>query len=170
MPRIADIIWQRIAQEVSTVFYLPGGGCGPLVDALGQSGINAVCCLHEQAAGFSAVAYGQHKGLGVVLVTSGPGITNCMTPIATAWVDSVPLLVISGQVLTKLMALPGMRCRGPQEIDAVGITTPITKESKTVLNAVDAIETLERMISLCKDGRMGPCVMDTPMDIQNATV
>lgn len=167
--RVSDAIWQRIAQEVETVFFLPGGGCGPLVDALGQSGLRAVCTLHEQGAVFAAVAYGQHKGLGVALVTSGPGITNAVTPIATAWVDSVPLLVISGQVQTKLMASPGMRCRGPQEIDAVGITRSITKESKTV-TAADVMDTLERMIALCKDGRMGGCHIDIPMDVQNATV
>jgi acetolactate synthase-1/2/3 large subunit len=168
--RVADVIWQRLKQETEVVFFLPGGGCGPLVDALGQSGLKAVSCLHEAGVGWAAVAYGQYRGLGVALVTSGPGITNCITPIAAAWVDSSPLLVISGQVMTKSLALPGMRCRGPQEIDAVGITGAITKQSKTVMTPSEALETLEEMIQLCKDGRMGPCVLDVPMDVQNATI
>src|SRR5512139_1642178 len=113
--KVADKIWERVAQEVDTVFYLPGGGCGPLVDALGQSGLKAVACLHEQGAGYAAVGYAQHRGFGVCLVTSGPGATNAMTPCLAAWVDSVPVLFISGQVMVKWLAPHGMRSRGTQE-------------------------------------------------------
>ena len=165
---VSQAIWERLKQEVDTVFYLPGGGSGPLVDALGASGLRAVCCLHEQGAGYAAVGYAQHHGFGVALVTSGPGISNCATPIAAAWVDSAALLVISGQVMLRWLAMPGMRSRGTQEIDAIGITQNITKLSKLVYSPADAIDTLDQMIELCKSGRMGPCHLAVPMDIQNA--
>ena len=106
--RVADAIFERLKQEVDTVFYLPGGGSGPLVDALGASGLRAVCCLHEQGCGYAAVGYAQYHGFGVCLVTSGPGISNCATPIAAAWVDSVPILVVSGQVMLRWLAMPWM--------------------------------------------------------------
>jgi len=168
--RVADFIFDRLKSEIDTVFYLPGGGCGPLVDALGQSGLRAISCLHEQGAGFAAVGYAQHHGFGVCLVTSGPGITNCVTPIAAAWSDSIPLLVISGQVSTKWLAMPGMRTRGTQEISSVEITQSITKFSWMGQSAADALDVLDKMIGRCKEGRMGPCHLSIPMDIQTQEV
>src|SRR3989304_8858719 len=107
--RVADAIFERLKQETDTVFYLSGGLAADLVDALGYSSLKAVCCLHEQGAGFAAVAYAQHRGFGVCLTTSGPGATNAMTPCLAAWMDSVPVLFISGQVMVKWLGPPGVR-------------------------------------------------------------
>ena len=166
--RVADAVWQRLAKEVDTVFFLPGGGCGPLVDALGQSGLQAVSCLSEQGAGFAAVAYAQHRGFGVALVTSGPGFTNIMTPLLAAWVDSVPLLVIAGQAMTRWMALDGMRSRGTQEGPTAEMAYSITKMAYTVMDSVVTLEALGWMIDSCKKDRPGPCVLDVPQDVQGA--
>src|SRR4030067_743772 len=125
--RVADKIFERLKQEVDTVFFLPGGGSGPLVDALGASGLRAVCCLHEQGAGYAAVGYAQYHGFGVCLVTSGPGATNAMTPCLAAWVDSVPVLIISGQVMLKWLAMDDMRSRGTQEAPTISLVQSIVK-------------------------------------------
>ena len=167
--RVADAIFERLKQEVDTVFYLPGGGSGPLVDALGQAfGDRAICCLHEQGGGYAAVGYAQHHGFGVALVTSGPGATNIMTPCLAAWVDSVPLLIISGQVMVKWLALPGMRSRGTQEGPTVEMVGPITKYATTVEESFLAMAELENCIEAAKEGRPGPTWLDVCMDIQAA--
>jgi len=170
MTRVADAIFERLKSEVDTVFYLPGGGCGPLVDALGQSGLRAVCCLHEQGAGYAAVGYAQYHGFGVVLVTSGPGVTNAMTPCLAAWVDSVSLLVISGQVMVKWLALPGMRCRGTQEGPTIAMVDPIVKGWAQPHSPKACMMNLDRLIDLAKEGRPGGVWIDVPMDIQNAEI
>lgn len=171
---VSQAIWERLKQETDVVFYLPGGGCGPLVDALGQSGLRAVACLHEQGAGYAAVGYAQHHGFGVCLVTSGPGATNAMTPCLAAWVDSVPVLFISGQVMVKWLALPGMRCRGTQEGPTIEMVKPITKfaylakEVNTNMQLTGVMQILNIMIDTAKRDRPGPCWLDVPMDVQNA--
>ena len=167
--RIADAIMERLKREVDTIFYLPGGGCGPLVDALGQSGLRAVCCLHEQGAGFAAVGYAQHHGFGVCLVTSGPGVTNAMTPCLAAWVDSVPVLFISGQVMMRWLAPEGMRSRGTQEAPTVAMVEPITKWA-WMADKTFEIRQLEQAIEYAQDGRQGPVWLDIPMDVQNAEI
>lgn len=166
--RVADAIMQRLKQEVDTVFFLPGGGSAYLVDALGLSGLRAVSCLHEQGAGFAAIGYAQHKGFGVCLTTSGPGATNAITPCLAAWMDSVPVLFISGQVQTKWLAFPGMRSRGTQEANIIKIVEPITKIAWQTLIVSNILDILEEMIYVCKSDRPGPCWLDIPMDIQNA--
>jgi acetolactate synthase-1/2/3 large subunit len=166
---VSEAIWQRVAKEVDTVFYLPGGGCGPLVDALGASGLRAISCLHEQGCGFAALAYAQYRGFGVCLVTSGPGATNAVTPCLAAWVDSVPMLFISGQVMVKWLA-DGQRCRGTQEGPTVEIVRPITKDAEMPLRAEWVLQSLEMLIKVAKDKRPGPCWLDVPMDIQAATL
>jgi acetolactate synthase-1/2/3 large subunit len=165
--RVADAIWKRLASEVDTVFYLPGGMCGPLVDALGQSGLRAVCCLHEQGAGFAAVGYAQHHGFGVCLTTSGPGATNAMTPCLAAWMDSVPVLFISGQVMVKWLALPGMRTRGTQEGPTIDMARPITKMAAQ-MREYDPL--WDVMIDVCRHDRPGPVWLSIPMDVQAADV
>lgn len=165
--RVADKIFERLKQEVDTVFFLPGGGSAYLVDALGLSGLRAISCLHEQGVGFAAVGYAQHNGFGVCLTTSGPGATNAVTPCLAAWMDSVPVLFISGQVQVKWLALKGMRFRGSQEAPIVEIVAPITKLAWKVLITENIMEVLDEMIDICKSGRPGPCWLDIPMDIQN---
>ena len=171
--RVADTIFERLKQEVDTVFFVPGGGCAPLVDALGQSGLRRVSCLHEQGAGFAAVGYAQHKGFGVCLVTSGPGATNAMTPCLAAWVDSVPVMFISGQVMTKWLAYDGMRCRGTQEGPTINMVRPITKKAYQFIWTDEPIREsilLEAAIGIAKEPRSGPVWLDVPMDVQAANV
>jgi acetolactate synthase-1/2/3 large subunit len=164
--RIADAIFETLKSEVDTVFYLPGGGCAPLVDALGQSGLKAVCCLHEQGAGFAAVGYAQHKGFGVCLVTSGPGATNAVTPCLAAWTDSVPVLFISGQAKTEMLK-HNTRAKGLQYVDAVRMAKPITKQAyEPLTSTIDAMMALEDMITKCKTGRKAPCWLSVPQDLQ----
>jgi len=168
--RVADAIWKRLKQEVETVFYLPGGGCAPLVDALGQSGIQAVCCTHEQGAGFAAVGYAQHHGFGVCLVTSGPGATNAMTPCLAAWLDSVPVLFISGQVPSKQLAYEGLRSRGTQEAPTTRMVAPITKKVVLATTGNVAMLFLPLLIKLARAERPGPVWLDICMDTQSEKV
>jgi len=165
--RVADKIWQRVKQEVDDVFYLPGGMCAGLVDALGKSDLNAVCCLHEQGAGYAAVGYAQQTGFGVCLTTSGPGATNAVTPCLAAWVDSVPVLFISGQVMGKWLRKKGMRSRGTQEGPTIDIVSSITKKCGLAQGEKSALYYLDNFIKVSKAGRMGPVWLDITMDAQN---
>lgn len=164
--RTSDAIWQRLEKEVDTAFYLAGGLAADLVDALGYSNIKAVACLHEQGAGFAAVAYAQYKGLGICLTTGGPGATNAMTPCLAAWMDSVPVLFISGTVMTSWIAPSGMRSRGTQEGKTIDMVKPITKAAVSVRNASEVLQTLEDLIVTAKSGRPGPVWLELPQDIQ----
>jgi acetolactate synthase I/II/III large subunit len=163
---ISNMIFDRLKQEVDTVFYVAGGGASHLVDALGQSGLRAVPCLHEQGAGFAAVGYAQYKGLGVCLTTSGPGATNAITPCLAAWVDSVPVVFISGQVMVKWLATPGMRCKGTQEAPILDIIRPITKGAEMIRGAKSAAYFTDMLIKTAKARRAGPVWLDVPQDIQ----
>lgn len=163
--RIADRVWERIGQEVDTVFYIPGGGAAGLVDALGLSGLNAVCCLHEQGAGYAAVGYAQHHGFGVCLTTSGPGATNAITPCLSAWVDSVPVMFVSGQVMLKWLS-NGQRSRGTQESPTIEIVKPITKLAEMVRGEKSAKHWVDFGIWTAKNKRPGPVWLDFPMDVQ----
>ena len=108
--KVSDYIFKTITDktDVDTVFMLPGGGCMHLVDSLGKSEkLDYICCLHEQAAAIAAEAYAQNRNsLGVTLVTAGPGSTNAVTGVAGAWIDSTPLLVLSGQAKTTELMQP----------------------------------------------------------------
>jgi acetolactate synthase-1/2/3 large subunit len=168
---VSDEIWARLKSEVGVVFFLPGGGCAYLVDALGRSGIKYVSCLHEAGAGFAAVGYAQHHGFGVCLTTSGPGATNAITPCLAAWMDSVPVLFISGQVQTKWLMMAGMRSRGTQEADIISIVKPITKRAfRASALGKDLSHIIDRMIFEAKNGRPGPVWLDVEMNIQVADV
>jgi len=167
---VSQKYWERLKQEVDTVFYLPGGGCAPLVDALGQSGLKAVCCTHEQGAGFGALGYAQHHGFGVCLITSGPGVTNVMTPCLAAFVDSAAVLFISGQVFVKWLAPKGMRSRGTQEAPTIEMVRPITKSAEQPHGAKSAMYWLEYSIWKAQEGRAGGVWLDVPQDVQSAEV
>jgi len=164
--RIADAMMKRLEKEVEHVFYLPGGGACYLVDALGQSNIKAVACLHEQGAGYAAVGYAQQRGFGVCLVTSGPGTTNAVTPCLAAYLDSVPVLFISGQVPLPQMRRGSMRCKGTQEAPIIEIVKPITKWAQIIRAEVPAAYWLDYAIFSCRDKRPGPIWLDVPMDVQ----
>ncbi len=166
--RVADAIFERLEREVEAVFYVPGGGACHLVDALGQSNLRAISCLHEQGAGYAAVGYAQQRGFGVCLTTSGPGATNAITACLAAWTDSVPVLFISGQVMVKWLAFPGMRCRGTQEGPTIEMVRPITKRAvqPRYESGARILESLESLIELAKKARQGPVWLDMPQDVQ----
>lgn len=169
MARVADLIFQRVAQHTNTVYFIPGGGCMFLIDALGRSGLRAVSTIHEQGAGFMALGHGMIGGLGVCLVTSGPGVTNAMTACLAAWTDSIPVLFISGQARTEAMQGLKTRSKGLQYADAVRMVAPITKRAyEPLTSAHDAIMALDDMLNLCMSGRRGPCWLSVPQDIQAA--
>ncbi len=171
--KLSDYIFRFISEVgIQHIFFLPGGGCMHLVDSLGSSGIKYTCCLHEQAAVISADAYGQYTGnIGVALVTTGPGSTNAITGVAGAWIDSTPLLMLSGQVKrADMMRDSGVRQMGIQEVDIVSIVKPITKYAHTVLKPEEIKYHLEKAVYLARSGRPGPVWIDIPLDIQGSQV
>jgi acetolactate synthase-1/2/3 large subunit len=173
--RVADYLIQRLAdQGVQDIFLLPGGGAMHLNDAIAcEKRITPVPCHHEQACGIAAEAYGRTHpvGFGVAVVTTGPGATNIVTPLAGAWIESLPLMVISGQV-KRSDALNGRPIRqgGVQEVDIISIVKPITKYAVSITNATDARKCLEEALWLMKSGRPGPVWIDVPLDIQASPI
>jgi len=172
--RVADYLVRRLADlGVEHVFMLPGGGAMHLNDALAlEPRITAVPCHHEQACGIAAEAYGRVKEtFGVAMVTTGPGATNVLTPVVGAWIESVPLLVISGQVKTadRLRGRP-LRQTGVQEVDIVPMVRGCTKYAVTLEKPGDVRRECERAIHEMLSGRKGPVWIDVPLDIQGAKV
>lgn len=173
--KVSDYIFDYIAARTGakTVFMLPGGGCMHLVDSLGRNkALDYVCCLHEQAAAIAAEAYAQDRcGLGVLLVTAGPGSTNAVTGIAGAWIDSTPVLVLSGQAkTTDMMTGKGVRQMGIQEVDTVSIVRPVTKYAVCVKDPERIRFELEKAVWTATHGRKGPVWIDLPLDVQGAFV
>ncbi|MDA1038703.1 MAG: thiamine pyrophosphate-binding protein [Planctomycetota bacterium] len=172
--KLADYVMEFIAaQGVKHVFMLSGGGAMHLDDSLGRcAALTYVCCLHEQACAIAAEAYAKQTGnLGVALVTTGPGGTNAVTGVAGAWLDSTPVLVLSGQVKrADLKGDTGVRQLGVQEVDIVSIVKPITKEAVTITDPLSIRYHLERLIALAHHGRPGPVWIDIPLDVQAATI
>lgn len=172
--RVADYVFSFVRdQGVSSVFLVPGGGAMYLVDAAGNTpGLTFVPNHHEQASAVAAEAYSRiNERLGVCLVTTGPGGTNAITGVAGAWIESVPMLVISGQVKrADLMGDSGVRQKGPQEVDVVALVEPITKYAVTVMDPADIRYHLEKAVHLATHGRRGPVWIDIPLDVQAAQV
>ncbi len=170
--KVSDFVWSYLEGiSVKHVFMLAGGGAMHLVDSLGRSNIKYICNLHEQAATIAAAAYAQYNNdIGVALVTTGPGGTNALTGVAAAWLDSVPLLVISGQVKRADMKVPGLRQRGFQELNIVDIVKPITKYAVTVTDPDTMIYHLHKATRAAKDDRPGPVWLDIPLDVQSAEI
>jgi acetolactate synthase-1/2/3 large subunit len=168
--RGADYVANFLAERgIKSVFLVPGGGNMFLVDAVGQApGLEAVPNHHEQASALAAEAYGRVTGgIGVALVTSGPGATNAITGVGEAWTESAPLFIISGQVKrSDLKGESGLRQKGPQEIDIVTMVAGITKYAATVMDAADLRYHLEKAFWSATTGRRGPVWIDIPLDIQ----
>ncbi|WP_440958710.1 acetolactate synthase 2 catalytic subunit [Oceanicaulis sp. LC35] len=153
------------AQGVTKVFGYPGGAIMPVYDALPGSGLEHILVRHEQAAALAADAYARVSGeVGVCLATSGPGATNLVTGIANAFLDSVPMVAITGQVATPLMGTDAF-----QEIDVFGVTLPIVKHSFLVRDAKDIPEIFAEAFELAKHGRPGPVLIDLPKDVTQAS-
>ena len=146
---------------VDTIFGIPGVHTVEMYRGLDGSGIRHVTPRHEQGAGFMADGYARATGrTGVALVTSGPGATNAVTGIATAYMDSIPLVVISGQVPTAAIGMDAF-----QEVDMVGITRPCVKHNFLVKDVKDLAETIKKAFYLASTGRPGPVVVDIPKDV-----
>jgi acetolactate synthase-1/2/3 large subunit len=168
--KLSDYVIHFIAQQgVKYVFALPGGGAMHLIDSLGRSDeLEYVIPLHEQAGAIAAQAYGHYtSNLGVAIVTTGPGGTNTITGIAGAWMDSTPVLFVSGQVKrSTLMGDSGVRSLGSQEVDIVSIVRPITKYAVRVMEPETIRYHLEKAVYLARNGRRGPVWIDIPVDVQ----
>ena len=158
------VIESLIAEGVEVIFGYPGGAILPTYDALLDSKINHVLVRHEQGATHMAEGYARVSGRpGVVIVTSGPGATNAVTGIADAYMDSTPMVVLSGQVPTSLIGNDAF-----QEADFVGITRPCTKHNFLVKNVKDIARTIKEAFYIAGTGRPGPVVVDLPRDVQQA--
>jgi acetolactate synthase-1/2/3 large subunit len=158
----ADIIIQILREEgVDVIFGYPGANTLPLHDRLTSSQIRHYLMRHEQAAAHAADGYARATGkVGVCLATSGPGATNLVTGIATAYMDSTPMVALTAQVSTSLLGQDAF-----QETDIIGITMPITKHSYQVHDVNDVAQTLRQAFELAKTGRPGPVLVDLPRDI-----
>jgi acetolactate synthase-1/2/3 large subunit len=173
--RVADYLLNRLADlGIEDIFFLPGGGAMYLNDALAcEARITAIPCHHEQACGIAAEAYGRthQSGFGVAMVTTGPGATNVLTPVAGAWIESLPLFVLSGQV-KRPDALRGrpLRQSGVQEVDVVSMVKPITKYAITIDSPENARKCFEEVIWHMREGRPGPVWLDVPLDVQAAPI
>jgi len=172
--KLSDYVMQRVAAEgVKHVFLVPGGAAMHLNDSLGKmSGLDYVATFHEHAAAVAAECYGKTaNNLGVAMVTAGPGSTNAITGVASAWVNSSPLLVLSGQVKRPdLKGSAPLRQKGVQEIDIESIVRPITKYAATVVDPESVRYHLESAIRAAKTGRPGPTWLAFPLDVQGASV
>lgn len=172
--KLSDYVMQTIARAgVKHVFMLPGGGAMHLNDSLGRcEGLEYICNLHEQASAIAAEAYARvTNNLGVAMVTTGPGSTNAVTGVAGAWLDSTPVLFLSGQVKrADLKGSSGLRMLGVQEIDIVSIVASITKYAVTIIDPATIRYHLEKAIHLARSGRRGPVWLDIPLDVQAASI
>lgn len=156
-----------LAEEgVTTVFGYPGGAILPFYDALRQSPIQHILTAHEQGAAHAADGFARASGkVGVCIATSGPGATNLVTGLATAFLDSVPVVAITGQVNRELIGHDAF-----QEVDITGITMPITKHNFLVKKPENLAQTLRLAFQLAREGRPGPVLVDVPRDVQTALI
>ena len=163
----AEILWATLAGEgTTTVFGYPGGAILPIYDALRKfPSVHHVLVRHEQGAAHMADGYARASGrVGVCMATSGPGATNLVTGLATAMLDSIPLVAITGQVSSKVLGSDAF-----QEVDITGITLPITKHNFLVTRAEDLAVTVRQAFQIARSGRPGPVLVDITKDAQQAT-
>ncbi|MBR6223506.1 MAG: thiamine pyrophosphate-binding protein [Lachnospiraceae bacterium] len=170
MIKLSDYVVKFIEETgIGHVFMIPGGGAMHLNDSLGNSDkLEYVVCLHEQACSIAAEAYARvNNKLGVCMVTTGPGGTNAITGVAASYIESTPVLVISGQVkIMDQIRDQGIRQQGMQEVDIVSVVRPITKYAVMVNDPKDIRYHLERALYEATSGRKGPVWIDIPLDIQ----
>src|ERR687895_2046349 len=163
----AQIIWECLVHEgVRTVFGYPGGAILPAYDAMLDFPIRHVLVRHEQGATHMADGYARAGGgVGVAIATSGPGATNLVTGIATAQMDSSPMVCITGQVPSRLIGYDAF-----QETDITGITLPITKHNYLVTRVDDIMPALREALYLAQEGHPGPVLVDITKDAQQASI
>src|SRR6056297_422928 len=162
----AQILMEMLKEEgVDTIFGYPGGAVIDIYDELQKTDINHYLVRHEQGAVHAADGYARASGgIGVCLVTSGPGATNTVTGIASAYMDSIPMVIFTGQVPTKLIGNDAF-----QEVDIVGITRPCTKHNYLVSDVKNLARTVKEAFHIARSGRPGPVLIDLPKDVVNAT-
>lgn len=174
MIKVSDFVVKHLESKgVKDIFLLSGGGMMHLLDSVGKSEkINYYCNLNEQATSICADAYAQAtNNLAVCMVTTGPGGTNAVTGIASSYIDSEPVLVISGQVKTSdLVGERNVRQIGPQEVNIVDIVKPITKYAMLVTKKEEIKYHLDKAIYLATTGRRGPVWIDVPLDVQGGMI
>ncbi len=174
MIKVSDYVIQYLERlGVKHMFMLPGGGAMHLNDSLGRSKkIQYVVCLHEQACAIAAEAYARVTNKpGLLMVTTGPGGTNAITGVAAAYVESTPMVVVSGQVkLADQIRGQGIRQQGMQELDIVSIVEPITKYAAMVTDPQSVKYHLDQAIYQAVHGRKGPVWLDIPLDVQASMV
>src|SRR5208283_5089258 len=162
----AEILWATLVGEgVTDVFGYPGGAILPAYDALRKFPVRHILVRHEQGAAHMADGYARASGkVGVAIATSGPGSTNLVTGIATAMLDSIPIVCITANVSSKLLGTDAF-----QEVDITGITLPITKHNFLVSKTEDLAKVLRLAFQIAKSGRPGPVLVDITKDAQQAT-
>src|ERR1700740_1101838 len=162
----AQILWDSLVRQGGTdVFGYPGGAILPAYDAMLGYPVRHILVRHEQGATHMADGYARASGkVGVAIATSGPGATNMVTGIATAMLDSVPLLCITGQVSSKVLGTDAF-----QEVDITGITLPVTKHNYLVTRAEDVAPVIREALLIARSGRPGPVLVDITKDAQKAT-
>ena len=151
-------------EQVEVMFGLPGGAILPVYDPLIDSSIRHILVRHEQGAGHMASGYAHATGRpGVAMVTSGPAATNIVTPLCDAYMDSIPIVVITGQVAYSVIGTDAF-----QEADTVGITMPVTKHNWLISDAQDIPRVVREAFHVATTGRPGPVLIDLPKDVANA--
>jgi len=172
--RVADWLWLVLADFTDAVFFVPGGGALHLVDALLDSKLHPISAIHEQGAGFEAIGYSQYSDkLGLCLVTSGPGALNAVAPCGAAWMDSVPVLFVSGQAKSSTLTNgSGLRTRGIQEIDIIQVVRYITKQAVRVRPNFYQKDNMQliNLIQTALKKRPGPVWLDIPLDVQGMEI
>lgn len=176
--KLSDYVFQFVKKDVAadSVFLVSGGGIMHLVDSVSKSGLNVYCCHHEQAVAIAAEGYARIKNTpGVALVTTGPGGTNAITGMAGAWLDSIPMLVIAGQVkrdniTPRKNGTPIVRAIGFQELNVIDIVKPICKYAVSVEDEKEIRYHLEKALYLATYGRPGPVFVEIPLDVQATEV
>ncbi|HUI90541.1 MAG TPA: thiamine pyrophosphate-binding protein [Anaerolineales bacterium] len=174
MIKLSDYVVDFLVKKgITVIFMVSGGGIMHLVDSVGnRQGMTYVCNYHEQACAYSAEVYSRITGVvGACLVTTGPGGTNALSGVASAWVDSIPILVLSGQVRRDLIAdYTKIRQRGPQEGNLIEMARPVTKYAVALLDPQMVRYELEKALYLATHGRPGPVWLDFPLDVQGAEI
>ena len=174
MVKLSDYVVQFFASRgITDIFLASGGGIMHLLDSVGRNtAVNYYCNYHEQACAVSAEAYARaRESVGVCLATVGPGAANALSGIVGAWVDSIPVFVLSGQVRKDLIAdFSKVRQFGPQESNAIGMAKPVTKYAATVREPNRVRYELERAWHEATTGRPGPVWLEFPLDVQGASI
>lgn len=160
-----------VRRGIKRVYTFPGGTVAPTYDAISRRNIDIFCARHEQGAGYAALAAARlTRSPEVVIVTSGPGVTNLVTVIADAYFDSTPLVALTGQVPTSdLQSGRQVRQCGFQQVDTISLMKPITKSCFLPLSPADLTTMLEEAFTVAAEGRPGPVVVDLPLDVQSGS-